>query len=268
MQTPYPSTPELESSIYGSLAHTIEVLIDATSADAAVARVLGGPPIPGCVYIGSRGLACVPNARRELRRWPTDPQSLFKRLQEKTQQDTAWLLDTQRPENEPVRREITRAFAAPEPINGALCLMLDLVDQIKCMVLFVRSAEHPSFHSEDVDRVKSLAPAASHVIHKGLINQLQATGLTQPGRSTPVSINTLLERLSKTERRVLELLLRRDTEKQIAQTISRSPHTVHVHVKSIYCKLMVNSRKQLLEMLDGLTTHSQQPVDPPQQLAA
>jgi DNA-binding CsgD family transcriptional regulator len=268
MQLQSHTTPELESSVYGSLAHTTEVFIDTVSADAAVARIHGGPPIPGCVYIGSRGLARSPQHRRELRRWPTDPRSPFKQFQEKTRQDTAWQLNASDPANEPACREITRAFAVPHRISGAMCLILDIEDQMRCMIVLVRGGEHQPFHEVDVERAKALAPAAGRVVREGLIRQLQSINPALKDSLRPIATNNLLERLSKTELRILPRLLERETERQIAQTIGRSPHTIHVHVKSIYRKLMVSSRKQLADMLDGQTILDPQPADDPSILAA
>ena len=53
--------------------------------------------------------------------------------------------------------------------------------------------------------------------------------------------------LSPTEKRVCSLLLQRLTEQRIAEQLERSPNTVHVHVRNIYRKLGVRTRKQLLE---------------------
>jgi len=268
MQTPISTTPELDSWVYGSLAHTVEVLIDAISADAAVARVLGGPPIPGCVYIGSRGLAGSPQVRLALRHWSTDPQSPSRLFGEKTGRDTAWRLNARDPEDKPVCQEIARALAVHRCISGTLGVMLDIEDPLRCMVLFIRGADHQPFHDSAVDRVNSLAPAVGRIIHKGFMRQLQGINPASLDRTAPISANRLLERLTRTERSVLPRLLRRDTERQIALALERSQHTVHVHVKSIYLKLMVNSRKQLLDLLDGLTIYDRLPVDDPQQRVA
>jgi len=54
--------------------------------------------------------------------------------------------------------------------------------------------------------------------------------------------------LSPTERRVYDLLLRRMTERQVAEEIGRSHNTVHVHVRNIYRKLGVRTRQQLLDL--------------------
>jgi DNA-binding CsgD family transcriptional regulator len=54
------------------------------------------------------------------------------------------------------------------------------------------------------------------------------------------------EPLSPRERQTLELLLTGHAEKQIANRLSISRHTVHVYVKSLYKRFEVNSRGELL----------------------
>lgn len=54
------------------------------------------------------------------------------------------------------------------------------------------------------------------------------------------------EPLSPRERQTLELLLTGHAEKQIANQLSISRHTVHVYVKSLYKRFDVNSRGELL----------------------
>ncbi len=54
------------------------------------------------------------------------------------------------------------------------------------------------------------------------------------------------EPLSPRERQTLELLLTGHAEKQIANQLSISKHTVHVYVKSLYKRFEVNSRGELL----------------------
>lgn len=61
----------------------------------------------------------------------------------------------------------------------------------------------------------------------------------QPARYAPP--------LSQMEQRVCVLLLQSLTEHAVAEHLSRSPNTIHVHVRNIYRKLGVCSRKQLLE---------------------
>ncbi|MGB0768631.1 MAG: helix-turn-helix transcriptional regulator [Phycisphaeraceae bacterium] len=52
--------------------------------------------------------------------------------------------------------------------------------------------------------------------------------------------------LSPTEKKVCALLLERYTEQRIADFMQRSPNTIHVHVRNIYRKLGVRTRKELL----------------------
>ncbi len=54
------------------------------------------------------------------------------------------------------------------------------------------------------------------------------------------------QELSPTEHKVYELLTKQLSEREIAASLDRSRHTIHVHVKSIYRKLAVNSRPELL----------------------
>lgn len=61
-----------------------------------------------------------------------------------------------------------------------------------------------------------------------------------PERSSPP--------LSPTEQRIHDLLLRRYTEKQVAEELGRSPNTVHVHVRNIYRKLAVRTRQELFDL--------------------
>jgi DNA-binding CsgD family transcriptional regulator len=59
---------------------------------------------------------------------------------------------------------------------------------------------------------------------------------------------SLLVSLTPAQRRVAMLMLEENTEKQIAESLSLSYFTVHNHVKVIYRKCDVQSRRQFLEM--------------------
>lgn len=61
----------------------------------------------------------------------------------------------------------------------------------------------------------------------------------------------LLAKLSRTERHVLDHLRDHHTEKQIGERMNRSPHTIHVHVKNIYRKFAVCSRRELMQLFNG-----------------
>ena len=56
---------------------------------------------------------------------------------------------------------------------------------------------------------------------------------------------------SPTERVVLRLLIKGMTERQAAAELGRSHNTVHVHIRNIYRKLAVTSRKMLFMLVDA-----------------
>ncbi|XAL99219.1 LuxR C-terminal-related transcriptional regulator [Phycisphaeraceae bacterium D3-23] len=56
--------------------------------------------------------------------------------------------------------------------------------------------------------------------------------------------------LSAAEREIIPLLLQRNSERTIADRLGKSRNTVHTHVKSIYLKLGVHSRKELRRRQD------------------
>ncbi|MBA4028125.1 MAG: hypothetical protein C0475_03115 [Planctomyces sp.] len=63
--------------------------------------------------------------------------------------------------------------------------------------------------------------------------------------------NWLRQRVSVTQRAILELLVEGLTERQIGRKVHRSPHTIHDHIKGIYAALGVSSRLELVRLWDG-----------------
>lgn len=57
----------------------------------------------------------------------------------------------------------------------------------------------------------------------------------------------LLSGLSETQRRIVPLLIQEKSEREIAEALNRSKHTVHEHVKAIYQSWGVHSRHQARE---------------------
>jgi len=66
----------------------------------------------------------------------------------------------------------------------------------------------------------------------------------------------VMNRITPREQEVLELLVLGRTVKQIADIISRSPHTVHDHVKSLHRKLRATSRGELVSRALGHLSRS------------
>lgn len=63
--------------------------------------------------------------------------------------------------------------------------------------------------------------------------------------------------LSETEKRVKCLLLKRLTERQVAEHMGRSHNTVHVHVRNIYRKLGIRTREELFVLAKSQTETGQ-----------
>jgi len=65
----------------------------------------------------------------------------------------------------------------------------------------------------------------------------------------PIAIDTIdmsMESLSEAQLRVLRVLLTGKSEKEVAELLFLSPHTVHSHVRTIYQYYDVNSRAALM----------------------
>jgi DNA-binding NarL/FixJ family response regulator len=79
------------------------------------------------------------------------------------------------------------------------------------------------------------------------ISSIVAGHLTTYFRNAETSSSAWDELLTSREFEVLNLFTRGCTYDEIAQSIGISRHTVHSHVRNIYRKLQVNSRKQALK---------------------
>ena len=105
----------------------------------------------------------------------------------------------------------------------------------------------------------SLAPeamiAAVHALFQGLSSgtpRLLAELLAAP-RSAPSSApKEDIDALTQRETEILQLLARGMTNKQIAFNLSISEHTVKFHIQSIYAKMRVNNRAEVVRV--GLTS--------------
>ncbi|MEM1212023.1 MAG: helix-turn-helix transcriptional regulator [Planctomycetota bacterium] len=82
--------------------------------------------------------------------------------------------------------------------------------------------------------------------------------LVAAGSILPAEVR--FRRLSATEIVIATWLRTPATERQIAQALKRSPHTVHAHVRSIYSKLQINARPELRELYQQLQTPIPDPL--------
>ncbi len=67
-------------------------------------------------------------------------------------------------------------------------------------------------------------------------------------KDVPPAHHAAYIKLSDAQKRVLDLLLDGNSEKEVAVKLEISRHTVHNHVKEIYKRMTVNSRPELLAL--------------------
>lgn len=91
---------------------------------------------------------------------------------------------------------------------------------------------------------------ATHAQPASLVFHQKAIRRQAPAAPRPIEVVPYQPPLSTTEQRVLRLLIRGMTERQAAEALERSPNTVHVHVRNIYRKLGVSSRKTLFRLIN------------------
>lgn len=87
---------------------------------------------------------------------------------------------------------------------------------------------------------RELATYREHILAGVAATAAAAGSLPQDKAGDPAPIEPLTDR----EMDVLNLLGRRQTDREIAQELYISPHTVRSHTKNIYSKLAVNGRRQ------------------------
>lgn len=244
---------ELDSPLYGSVSHVSSVLMRVVNAGAVVAKCSGDQGMPGVVYVGiGQGLGG--EQRHQLYAWPNDPDSYYWHPGPMPFQDRACVLAPSCANDALACREIAGMLGMSEAESDHRCLCLYLATPPGCRILFVRGSDQPPFDEQDPQRLLRYTAKCGRIIREGYVRALNNPSDSDapiPLCAPTSTVEQLITRLSKTEQIVLNHLHRMRTERQIAQIMSRSPNTVHVHVKNIYRKLRVNSRKQLRDMIDA-----------------
>ncbi|WP_428386575.1 helix-turn-helix transcriptional regulator [Mucisphaera sp.] len=128
-------------------------------------------------------------------------------------------------------RELTDLVACDIPsVHGSLILA------------YTRWAESEKFQPDQLVELELLLRSLPERLKKQVPRALPAAA-----KKTPKAI----AKLSPTEKVVLTHLLENRTQKEIAEILERSTHTVHVHIKNIYLKHGVHSRYDLLKRLNS-----------------
>ena len=245
----------LNSPLYGGLIHAAVVTAVAVDADVAGIRLYETPASVELSYVDPSRLALEPEQREQLQRWPRDPHSIFAACHRQNIRNQVF---------RPNKDDETQAqwFADVQSIASvvdAIVLPMPVVGNIWAILTILRCNDRPPFDDAVVQTLQRLQPSLSlmlmasvqrdNITPQGVGSQTPADGLQ------PAVVGAQLHaKLTRTERQVLGNLLARMTEKQIAEKIHRSPHTVHVHVKNIYRKANVNARAELLALFDNLTS--------------
>lgn len=136
----------------------------------------------------------------------------------------------------------------------AMNLRFQLNPHAACSIIYLRCGDNNPFSDTDAQTLERLLPAIQkdtrYSYHRSQRDPDRPETVGPAfGPAKPIDIKQLSDRLSKTESVVLEHLLSPQTERDIAASMNRSPNTIHVHVKSIYRKLAITSRRELKELL-------------------
>ena len=155
------------------------------------------------------------------------------------------------------RAALAECFQPLETLGGlvdAVSLRFQLQDHGSGTLIYLRCNNHAPFSGNNFWMLKHLLPAITKDITHAHTQWHKQQAWDPNARLGPITHSThstgeLLKRLSKTERLILDRLRLWETEREVALAVGRSPHTVHVHVKSIYRKLVVTNRRQLLTLV-------------------
>lgn len=232
----------LSSPLHGALVQSVEVFHGAIRGDVAAARVDLRQPALRESYVAAQRLLLPQDQEAELMHWPTHPDSIFRHLIRHNSDQPVWRLPCR--EKHWPDRVFHKCTGNSRRIHDGLAVKLDLSAYGQAMILLMRCKESPALKRRQVQLAEKMVPALTKLFTQA-IHQWHAQP-THAGRAAPLPADRpLSHRLSRTERIVLSYLLTKMTERQIAVELQRSPHTVHVHVKNIYRKLNVSSRRQL-----------------------
>lgn len=219
--------------------HVTGTTLSLAGADAAAVRVYRTAGAPGDdVCALSPGEADAAG----LARWAMDPAGVFGQLQRLRPEELTCR----------VSERWGDGLGRWGPLEGgrgvtdAVAMTWGVREPTWCAAVWVRRGGRVRFEDEVLAKLTALRPTLAWVVLTGLqrathvgLPAVAAEPVTRPRGAEA------LDRLSETERRVLDLLMEGLTEREAAERIGRSPHTVHVHVKNVYRKLDVTSRRQL-----------------------
>lgn len=238
----------LESPLYGGLLQTLDTAAAGVQADTAAGRIFSLDHVPICHCVLSRRLKLTRTQELALDNWPHDDGCLFELLRRVRPPSGVFRPRDHMDEKNYAARAVFRKLEASEHVTDCLCESVQLDGEVWGLLCYLRCAPSLPFTEQQVDRLRRLHPTVQRRLQTALRRELRPNGPTGEPGDRHVPLSQLLARLSRTEGQVLGYLRTSLTEKQIADELERSHHTVHVHVKNIYRKFGISSRKQLMEL--------------------
>ena len=233
----------LRSPLHAALHHAVVTVGEALDADIAAGRFFENADtgFTGCVHCLATTTTPV---RQAIRDWPFRSHSLFEVGRNKAPAPADMTAphsphsDADHPHpGSPWRHQLFDPIDQYFIIHDVLCLRLPLSDDAVAVLAFVRCDPSGRFTADDHACRQQLRDPVADLLRRALVH------------ATTASLSLALSRLSPKELQVARLLAEGRTEPQVAARLARSPHTIHTHVKSIYRKLNITTRQQLMELL-------------------
>jgi DNA-binding CsgD family transcriptional regulator len=233
----------LNSTLYGALVQAVEVAGRAVEADLAAGRVFNCPTGDTASYVTSARHVTGRRHHGELDEWPRDDDSLFAFVRDRSIRDGVFRPRDLMDELEFSRGRFFHRIETHCPVNDAFCVCFEMIGDAWCTLSFLRCGSSAAFEERHLNSIERFQPTLAQRVTEGYRQEIRPTAA-----ATPLSPSEMLAKLSQTERQVLSFIRSDHTERAIGEKMRRSPHTIHVHVKNIYRKLGVRSRKQLLNL--------------------
>lgn len=246
---------KLKSPLYAATSLAVRLTMDVVSADVVAARIthFGGTGGESrLVLVDSRVPAL---SRMAIETWMEEPQSAFGRMTRDLQPPGVFRISDGPNDASGARGREYHPIGLYTTVADALALTCDLTNSARATLAYLRCGTHDPFTDEDVDALRRLRPVIADAIRGSQMHERagnspagEATASAGSMFGSPMSLEQMLNRLTPTEQHVLRQLRTNASEKAIAEGMHRSPHTIHVHVKNIYRKLNIGSRRQIADM--------------------
>lgn len=245
---------KLDSPIFGALLQAVAITSQTLGSSAAAVRIIGGNVGELGAYGEITALRLTPTEQKTIHAWPPAEDPLYDRVRRQNLLDQVFRPREVFSVAECNRSALFRPIAVHRPLIDALCLTFNVVDKAWGLMLHLRCGDCLPFADEEIETLGRFKQPIALLIRNSYhrqFNTREPAGVSASRDAHRLSPEQAAAKLTRTEQQVLHHLLGSTaTERQIAQAIHRSPHTVHVHVKNIYRKLGVNSRRLLQALFE------------------